>query len=446
MPGSVPVGPDETHDPSLRSWVAGAHAPAIDFPLQNLPFGVFRRDFEERPRVGIAIGDQVLDCLAAVRAGSFEELSTVVRDALESWSLNGLLALGRADARAVRRVASRMLRADTTEGTRAQTMRDALLVGMEHVSMLVPAEVGDYSDFYASMYHAMHVGAMFRPESPLLPNYKYVPVGYHGRASSIVASGTAVHRPRGQMRPDAAVPPVFGPSQSLDYELEIGALVCGENAVGVTVPLAGAEERLFGLTLLNDWSARDIQSWEYQPLGPFLSKNFATTVGSWVVTLDALEPFRTRAFARPDGDPAPLPYLSDPVNEARGGFDITLEVRLRSAGMRDAGQPATRLSLGNFATMYWTLGQLLAHHASNGCNLRPGDLLGSGTVSGPGKDSRGCLLELASRGAEPVALPSGETRAFLADGDEVIFRGWCERPGAARIGFGECRGEVLASQ
>jgi fumarylacetoacetase len=286
---------------------------------------------------------------------------------------------------------------------------------------------------------------MFRPDAPLLPNYKWVPIGYHGRASSIVACGTPVRRPRGQTRPDANAPPVYGPSNSLDYELEIGAFVCGENMIGETVPIARAEERILGLCLLNDWSARDMQSWEYQPLGPFLAKSFATTVGPWIVTLDALEPFRTAAFVRGAGDPAPLAYLNDPGDRRRGGFGITLEVWLRSAAMRAAAIPAVRLSSGSFDSMYWTVAQLLTHHSSNGCNMRPGDLLGSGTVSGPGHGSRGCLLELARRGAEPVTLPTGEQRAFLADGDEVIFRGWCERDGAARIGFGECCGEIRAA-
>jgi fumarylacetoacetase len=283
---------------------------------------------------------------------------------------------------------------------------------------------------------------MFRPDAPLLPNYKYVPIGYHGRASSIVPTGTPVRRPNGQTKPDADAPPVYGPSKSLDYELELGAFVCGENALGETVPIARAEGRIFGLCLLNDWSARDMQSWEYVPLGPFLAKSFATTVGGWVVTLDALEPFRAPAFTRPEGDPAPLAYLADPSDRSRGGFDITLEVWIRTAAMRARDMAAVMLSSGSFGSMYWTVGQLLAHHSSNGCNLRPGDLLGSGTVSGPEKASRGCLLELAARGAEPVQLPSGESRSFLADGDEVIFRAWCARDGAVRIGFGECRGEI----
>lgn len=436
---------DETLDPAIRSWVDDAQASGTDFPIQNLPFGMFRHDFEERPRVGMAIGEQVLDCLAAVRAGQFDMLSPPVRDALQSWSLNALMTLGRDDARAVRRAASRLLRADTDEGRTAETMRDALLVRMDRVGMLVPAEIGDFTDFYASVFHATNVGSMFRPDQPLLPNYKYVPIGYHGRASSVVASGAPVRRPRGQRRPDPNAPPVFGPSAGLDYELEIGAWVGGESAIGDTVPVGGAEQRLFGLSLLNDWSARDLQSWEYQPLGPFLAKNFLTTVSPWVVTLDALAPFRVPAFARPAGDPAPLPYLFDAADQAHGGFDVTLEVHLSSRQMREHGMAPVRLSAGTLRTMYWTFAQMIAHHASGGCNLRAGDLLGSGTVSGPEKDSRGCLLELTWRGAEPLVLPTGEQRAFLADGDEVIMRGWCARDGAARIGFGDCRGVVAAA-
>ena len=433
---------DVTHDPALRSWVESANDGITDFPIQNLPFGVFRHDFEERLRIGIAIGDQVLDCLAAARAGCFDALGPMIVDMLQSWSLNALMSLGRDEGRAVRGVTSRLLRADTAEGASAATKRDLLLVPMTVAGMIVPAEIGDYTDFYASVFHATNVGALFRPDNPLLPNYKYVPIGYHGRASSIVASGTAVRRPRGQTRLADTAPPEFGPSKALDYELEIGAFVCGANALGDTVPIGRAEERLFGLCLLNDWSARDIQSWEYQPLGPFLSKSFATTVSPWIVTTDALAPFRAPAFVRPPGDPAPLGYLADSQDAEQGGFDITLEVLLRTVQMREAGAAAVRISHGDFRSMYWTVAQMLTHHSSNGCNLRPGDLLGSGTVSGPDAGSRGCLLEMTRRGAEPLSLPSGETRTFLEDGDEVTFRGWCERDGAARIGFGECRGEI----
>ncbi len=433
---------DETHDPAATSWVESANAPDTDFPLANLPFGVFRHDFEERPRVGIAIGDHVLDCLAAVHEGMFNDVDPSVRAALQSWSLNALMALGRDDARAVRRVAHRLLRADTAEGRRAQANASDLLVSMESIGLRVPAEVGDYTDFYASVHHATNVGSMFRPDNPLLPNYKWMPVGYHGRASSIVATGTPVRRPHGQVVSSPEGPPTRSPSARLDYELEIGAFVARGNRQGDSISLARAEEHLFGLCLVNDWSARDLQQWEYQPLGPFLSKSFATTVSPWVVTLDALAPFRAPAFARPAGDPAPLPYLADPDNESAGGFAIRLEVWLRSAAMRAAGQGAARLSGGDFTGMYWTLAQMLTHHATAGCNLQPGDLIASGTVSGADPASRGCLLELAWRGQRPVTLSNGESRAFLQDGDEITLRGWCERDGFRRIGFGSCTGEV----
>ena len=433
---------DETHDPALRSWVESAHDPATDFPIQNLPFGTFRLEFEERPRVGIAIGDQVLDCLEAARAGLFDTVDPAVRDALQGWSLNALMALGVADAGQVRARASRLLRADAIEGAQARAVGDRILVPMARTSPLVPAEVGDYTDFYASIHHATRVGALFRPDNPLLPNYRWVPIGYHGRASSIVASGTPVRRPEGQSRKGNDGPPTFGPTARLDYEMELAIWIGGENAIGETVPIREAGGRIFGLGLLNDWSARDIQPWEYQPLGPFLAKNFASTVSPWVVTADALAPFHAPIAPHEPGAPPPLPYLDDADDRAHGAFDVTLEVAIRTAAMRAAGTPAFVLSRSSAASLYWTPAQLVAHHASNGCNLRPGDLLGSGTVSGPGDDARGCLLERTRGGAEPVTLPSGERRTFLEDGDEVVMRGWCERPGAARIGFGECRGVV----
>ena len=305
-----------------------------------------------------------------------------------------------------------------------------------------PVAIGDYTDFYASIDHATNVGSMFRPDQPLLPNYRHVPIGYHGRASSIVASGTAIRRPQGQVAANPAGPPTFAPTARLDYELEVGAVIGRGNPLGATIPLSEAEQHLAGLVLVNDWSARDVQAWEYQPLGPFLAKNFATTISPWLVTLDALEPYRTAARGRTSEEPAPLPYLTDAGDAARGAFAITLEVWLRSAAMRAAGMPAVRVSRGDFSRMYWTLAQMLTHHASNGCNLQPGDLLASGTVSGPTKESRGCLLELTWRGAEPITLPSGETRAFLADGDEVTLRGICEAPERPRLGFGACTGIV----
>jgi fumarylacetoacetase len=441
----APAATDATHALALRSWVDSANDPASDFPIQNLPFGVFRHDFEERPRIGIAIGDHVLDCLAASRSGWFDGVDPAVRAALEHWSLNALMALGRRDARAVRAIASQLLRADTDDGRRAALARDALLVPMSRIGMVLPAEIGDYTDFYSSVHHATNVGALFRPDQPLLPNYKYVPIGYHGRASSVVVSGASVRRPLGQVRPDPTAPPYVAPTARLDYELELAGWIGGENRLGAPVPIADAGERLFGVSLLNDWSARDVQAWEYQPLGPFLAKNFATTVGAWVVTTDALAPFRTAPEPRADGDPAPLPYLSSAADQAWGALDVTLEVWLTTAEMRAHGAPAVRLSHGSSRSLYWTFAQLITHHASNGCNLRPGDLLGTGTISGRASESRGCLLELTTGGRDPVVLPGGATRTFLRDGDEIAIRGWCARDGAARIGFGECRGTIAAA-
>jgi fumarylacetoacetase len=313
---------------------------------------------------------------------------------------------------------------------------------MSQAELFLPAQIGDYSDFYASVYHASNVGSMFRPDNPLLPNYKWVPIGYHGRASTIVLSGTSVRRPSGQIKDPTAESPVFKPSAALDYEMEIGCFVGPGNPIGESVPIEQAEQHLFGLCLVNDWSARDIQSWEYQPLGPFLAKSFATTISPWVVTMEALEPFRVPAFRRPPGDPEPLPYLDSAAGRSRGGLDLTVEVYLTTERMRAAGNPPHKLSRASARDLYWTLAQMLTHHTSNGCSLRPGDLFATGTVSGPAKDSRGCLLELTWRGSEPLTLPSGETRKFLEDGDEVILQGYCEREGAARIGFGECRGVV----
>ena len=431
---------DDTHDPSLTSWVASAERTGNDFPIQNLPFGIFRqRDRDEMPRVGVAIGDQILDIPAARRSELLGGPAARAAEACDAPALNDLMALGRQHWRALREEVSGLLRTGSPH-------REDLLVPMAAAELLRPANVGDYTDFYASVHHATNVGSMFRPDNPLLPNYKHVPIGYHGRASSIVPSGTPVRRPHGQLKDAAAEAPVFAPAKLLDYELEVGCFVGPGNALGRPIPIDRAEEHIFGLCLVNDWSARDIQTWEYQPLGPFLAKNFATTVSPWVVTLDALEPFRAPAYRRPPGDPRPLPYLANADDEARGGFDLTLEVWLRTRAMRAAGAEAVRLTSGRFADMYWTLAQMLTHHTSNGCNLAPGDLIASGTVSGTTKESRGSMLELSWRGAEPIALPGGESRTFLQDGDEVIMRGFCERPGTRRIGFGECRGEVLAAE
>ena len=399
---------------ALKSWVESANDPLSDFPIENLPFGVFQH--EGTTRIGVAIGDQILDLFCLDQRGD---------------ALNELMACGRAVSRSLRVRLAEMLREDAEN--REVTAR--YLVPQKDARMLLPARIGDYTDFYASVHHATNVGSMFRPDNPLLPNYKYVPIGYHGRASSIVVSGTPFHRPSGQTRDDAEKPPVFGPSRRLDYEMEVGLFIGRGNELGKPIPIGQAEDHVFGLCLVNDWSARDIQTWEYQPLGPFLAKNFATTVSPWIVTIDALEPYRVAPFERAADDPAPLPYL-----HGGSGFDINVEVWLKTQKMSEP----VRLSRGNFRDMYWNVAQLVTHHASNGCNLQPGDLLASGTVSGPTKDSRGCLLELTWRGTEPIELPSGEQRRFLEDGDEVIMRGYCEREGLPRIGFGECRGTVMA--
>ena len=433
-----------THDPSLRSWVEGANDSAGDFPIQNLPFGVYRTAGDGRPRVGVAIGESVLDVGECARAGLLH--GEGAEACVGAASLNALMSLGAEASTALRaQLVSLLSRTGGDVAERARGMAARLLAPRGDCEMLLPAEVGDYTDFYASVHHATNVGSMFRPDNPLLPNYKYVPIGYHGRASSIVVSGTPVRRPAGQLKGAGDAAPTFAPSRSLDYESEVGLFVGPGNVLGATIPLAEAERHVFGLCLVNDWSARDVQSWEYQPLGPFLAKNFATTVSPWVVTAEALEPFRTAAYERPAGDPAPLPYLDDPADRARGGYAITLEVWLQSRSMRERGLPAARLTRAAFGGMYWTLAQMLTHHASNGCNLRPGDLIASGTVSGTQRESRGCLLELTWRGAEPLSLPGGETRRFLEDGDEVVMKGWCERDGARRIGFGECRGRVVGT-
>ncbi len=435
---------NRTHDPSALSWVASANDGATDFPIQNLPFGVFRPAVSsDAPAVGVAIGDHILDIAACSRAGLFDGDAATAAATCFGGHLNGLMALGPAAWSALRHAIFDLLHADHADAERNCEVAGPLLLPQAQAELFVPADIGDYTDFYASVFHATNVGRMMRPDNPLLPNYKYVPIGYHGRSSSIVVSGAPVRRPWGQTRPEGVEAPLFGPSKRLDYELEVGAYVGVGNDLGSPVPLDAADAHLFGLCLLNDWSARDMQAWEYQPLGPFLAKSFATSVSPWVVTVEALAPFRVAPFTRPDGDPEPLPYLDSVVHQAAGGTAVQLEVAISSQRMRDEGLAAMRLSRSNLSQMYWTFGQMAAHHASNGCNLRPGDLLGSGTVSGPEKDARGCLLELTWRGAEPVTLPTGERRAFLEDGDEVTLRGWCERDGAARIGFGECRGVVL---
>jgi fumarylacetoacetase len=428
-----------THDASLRSWVTSANDRETDFPIQNLPFGMFRRRGTGQGGPGIAIGDRVLDLLACARAGFIpSELDDLGRLRDEA-ALNHLLAGGRDRARAWRRWLVEFLQDDNAVAKRHAA---DVTIAQSDIEMLMPVRVGDYSDFYASIHHATNVGSMFRPDNPLLPNYKYLPIGYHGRSSSIVVSGTPVKRPSGQTREDQTAPPSFGPTRRLDYEMEVGVFIGAGNPLGESIALRDAPKHLWGFCLVNDWSARDIQSWEYQPLGPFLAKNFATSISPWIVTLEALEPFATTPAPRPAGDPPPLPHLTDTQDAARGAFDVTLEVWIESARMREKGTGPMLVSRGNLKEMYWTMAQLVAHHASNGCNLRPGDLIASGTVSGSTKESRGCLLERTWRGSEPLELPTGERRAFLEDGDEIVMKGYAQRDGFRRIGFGECRGVV----
>lgn len=413
-----------THDPSAQSWLASANHPDTDFPLQNLPFGRYRRAPQDALRIGVAIGDQVLDLQAV--------------GLVNSQDMHALMALPPDARQALRYALWQGLKA----GAPQQAQWAAALHPQQEVTMGLPCEVGDYTDFYTGIHHATTVGQLFRPDNPLLPNYKWVPIGYHGRASSIAASGHSFHRPHGQTMQAGHSTPDFGPTQRLDYELELGAWVAQGNALGAAVPMAQAQQHIFGLTLLNDWSARDIQAWEYQPLGPFLSKNFATTVSPWLVTLEALEPFRV-PFARPAGDPQPLPYLDSSDNHTGGAFQLELEVWLQTPAMRAAGSAGQRISCSNFADAYWTLAQLVAHHTVNGCNLRTGDVLGTGTLSGPAPEQGGSLLELTQGGHRALQLGNGETRLFLEDGDALTLRGYCQRPGARRIGFGECRAMVL---
>jgi fumarylacetoacetase len=435
---------DQTHAPDARSWVDSANGPTTDFPIQNLPLGIFRTADDASPRVGFAIGDRILDARAALDAGLFTGLSRAAMDALDARSLNDYLALAPADWTAIRLAAFTALLPDGL-GARLDRQGVRLTVPQHEAELLLPAAIGDYTDFYASVHHATNVGSMFRPDNPLLPNYKWVPIGYHGRASSIVASGTPVHRPTGQTRDDADAPPSVGPSKRMDYEVEVGFWIGGSNALGTPVPIGEASQRIAGLCLLNDWSARDIQAWEYQPLGPFLAKNFASTISPWLVTADALAPFRTAPLPRAEGDPEPLPYLVDEADQRAGGIALQVDCLLLTTQMRAQGLAPFRVSRSDLRHLYWTPAQLVAHHTMNGCNLRPGDLLGSGTISGPEPESRACMLERTWRGTEPLQLPTGETRRFLEDGDEVILHARAERDGARTIGFGECRGTVVGA-
>lgn len=439
---------DETHNPKLTSWVESANGHP-EFPIQNLPFGIFQIG-PGTPTVGVAIGDQIFDLKKAASLGM---LSDDVVDAASQTGLNDLMALTKAQRAQLRKTISACLASETTS---SRESLDHCLVHQSDATMLLPARIGDYTDFYASVFHATNVGSMFRPNNPLLPNYKHIPIGYHGRASSIVASGHPVKRPIGQLSPaEEGGSPTREACKLLDYELEVGCFVAEGNQLGSTIDIADAESKMFGLTLLNDWSARDLQKWEYQPLGPFLAKSFVSTISPWVVTMEALAPFRCAEFKRPAGDPLPLDYLTSEDNSKLGGIDVSLEVYLQSAKMKEQGIEPMRLTGSSLTDLYWTPAQMLTHHSSNGCNMQPGDLLGSGTVSGKARDARGCLLELTWDGdmetpvpgtqRTPLQLPTGEERKFLADGDIVIIRGYCQREGQARIGFGECVGQVVAA-
>ena len=418
---------DGTHDAALQSWLESANHPATDFPIQNLPFGRFRRADDLDWCIGVAIGDQVLDLRRA--------------RLIETHDMNRLMCQ-RPEARAA-------LRQAISEGLRAGSREEAVfrdaLVPQARVTMGLPCQIGDYTDFYIGIHHALAVGKLLRPDNPLLPNYKWVPIGYHGRASSINASPSHFKRPMGQLRGTDDAQPAYAPSARLDYELELGLVIGRPSEQGEPIPIAQAEDHLFGVTLFNDWSARDIQAWEYQPLGPFQSKNFASTLSPWIVTMEALAPFR-KSFTRPPGDPQPLPHLDSPANREQGAIDIELQVWIQTRAMLAAGHAGDQLSTSNFTDGYWTAAQLVTHHTANGCNLASGDLFGSGTLSGPRPEQAGSLLELSGGGKQPVRLSNGEMRTFLEDGDTIIFRGSCIRDGFRRIGFGECRGTVLAAK
>ncbi len=440
---------DFTHDPSRKSWVESANHENCPFPIQNLPFVVF--EYQGRRRIGVGIGYEILDLAACLEAGLLPEKWNA---ALGADRLNTWMASSVDERRELRHRLSRLLGADEDVDRAAA---EKCLVPRAEARLVMPCDVRDYSDFYASIFHATNVGSMFRPNNPLLPNYKHIPIGYHGRASSVVPSGTPIRRPVGQKAPaEEGGMPTRSPSALLDYELEVGFFVGQGNALGTTIPISKAEDHLFGMCLVNDWSARDIQKWEYQPLGPFLAKSFGTTISPWVITMEALIPFRVPCFARPDGDPQPLEYLTSDFNSQFGGVDIQLEVYLTSRKMRESNVDPVRLSRTSFTNMYWTIAQMLTHHASNGCNLQPGDLMASGTVSGPTRDQRGCLLELTWNGdaqnplpgtdRTPIELPTGELRKFLEDGDQVIMKAFCERDGFQKIGFGACEGEILPAE
>ncbi|MCW1966756.1 MAG: fumarylacetoacetase [Anaerolineae bacterium] len=434
---------NETHNPDLVSWVASANAPDNDFPVQNLPFGVFCNKKTLTVTVGIAIGDMILDVNAAANAGLYNGLAEQAARQCNASTLNGLMALGAEATSALRQQTSRLLRADTAEGQHAQTLSSDILVSMADAEMRKPVAIGDYSDFTASVYHATNMSNIFNPGQPQAANYKYVPIAYHGRTSSIFLSGTPVIHPTGQFRLPGETAPIVAPSRRFDYELELGVYVGKGNAYGKPIAIDDAADHLFGVSLVNDWSARDIQGWEMQPLGPFLSKSTITSVAAWVITMEALAPFHAPAFARAEGDPKPLPHLYSANDQQNGNLAITLEIHFSTAQMRQQGIAPIKFSRTSSTNMYWTPQQLLTHHTSNGCNMQVGDLFASGTLSGATADARACLYELTWGGRDLITLPTGEKRALLEDGDEVILSGYCEREGYHRIGLGECRGVLV---
>jgi len=431
------------------SWVESADDPACGFPLQSLPYCIFSRN-DGRSRPGVGIGIRILDLRWLSGAGFLVGLPATIHAACQASTLNSLIGCGSEAHAALRCRLMDLLDSSIDRATR-EAVRESL-EPMESATLHKPVEPPNYTDFYASIHHATRIGRLFRPENPLLPNYVHVPIGYHGRASSIVGSGTPIRRPSGQSKPsaspvatDSSPTPQFGPSRFLDYELEVGVYIGEGNALGEPIPIRQAGEHIFGFSLLNDWSARDIQSWENQPLGPFLGKSFATSVSPWVVPNAALAPFRVPAKLRPSGDPEPLPYLWDAVDQYAGAIDMTVEAYLLTPGMRGAGEPPHTLSQAKLRELWWTPAQLIAHHTSNGCNLVPGDLVATGTISNDAEESAGCLLELTAGGKRPIALHNGETRTALEDGDEVILRGFCRREGYPDISLGECRGVVIPS-
>jgi fumarylacetoacetase len=434
---------DETHDAGLRSFVESANDAAGDFPIQNLPFGIFSRSPGEAGS-GVAIGDQIFDLRAAHRHALLPP--DIPCDVLEQESLNALFSLGRDRLRNLRRKLSALLSAADT-GEPARRRASDLLVPINTCRLYRPTNVANYTDFYAGIHHARAAGALLTPENPLPANYKWVPIAYHGRASSVQLGQGDVRRPIGQRPPaQPGTAPGFGPSERLDFELELGFYVTGGNAIGERIAIEDAEQQIAGYSLLNDWSARDVQRWEMYPLGPFLSKSFATSVSPWVVTADALAPFRVPAMSRPDGDPKPLDYLLDMEDQTSGGLDIDLRVYLSTDRMRREGDLPVQILSSNARHLYWTTAQMVAHHTINGCNLRPGDLIGTGTISGPSHAELSSMLELTGAGAKPITMPNGEVRGFLEDGDEVTFKGRCQRDGFASIGFGACAGTIIEAR